>query len=101
MAAEVGATDADGNPRVIRTELTANMMTTFYQGYVHTSFNPDCEAADTVFVFGSEDMGIEAPQVLISVAGEDIDSIKDSMPEGLAFDVEQCMDKCGLKKRTL
>lgn len=57
MAPENGVNDAEGNRRVIRTELGPNMMTPFYIGSVHTQYNPDCEPATFVAAFPSEDFG--------------------------------------------
>ncbi|WKT45669.1 Cupin 1 [Fusarium oxysporum f. sp. vasinfectum] len=57
MVPENGVLDKDGKRRVIRTELTANMMTPFYQGSIHTQFNPDCEPATFIATFATEDFG--------------------------------------------
>lgn len=115
MVPENGVLNADGTRRVIRTELTANMMTPFYQGSVHTQFNPDCEEATFVAAFASEDFGTGqiADETFAltddfismtfgqSIAGEDIDRVRKAIPQSIALGVEQCLQKCGKTKRSI
>lgn len=115
MVPENGVLDKDGKRRVIRTELKANMMTPFYQGSVHTQFNPDCEPATFVAAFAAEDFGtgqiadetfalgddVIAATFGQSIAGEDIDRVREAIPASIALGVEDCLKKCGIKKRSI
>ncbi|KAJ4315214.1 hypothetical protein N0V84_008482 [Fusarium piperis] len=115
MVPENGVLDKDGKRRVIRTELSANMMTPFYQGSVHTQFNPDCEPATFVAAFAAEDFGtgqiadetfalsddVIAATFGQTIAGEDIDRVRDAIPASIALGVEDCLKKCGIKKRSI
>ncbi|KAF7547641.1 hypothetical protein G7Z17_g7590 [Cylindrodendrum hubeiense] len=115
MVPENGVNDKDGNRRVIRTELGPNMMTPFYQGSVHTQFNPDCEPATFVAAFASEDFGagqiqdetfalsddVIAATFGQSIAGEDIDRVRQAIPKTIALGVDACLQKCGIHKRAI
>ncbi|KAF4459321.1 hypothetical protein FALBO_13923 [Fusarium albosuccineum] len=115
MVPENGVMDKDGNRRVIRTELKANMMTPFYQGSVHTQFNPDCEPATFVASFAAEDFGtgqiadetfalsddVIAATFGQSIAGEDIDRVRKAIPMSIALGVDECLAKCGIEKRAI
>lgn len=113
MVPEAGVVNANGTQRVVRTELGPNMMTVFPKGSFHTQMNPDCKPALIVASFPSEDpgVGLVAPQTFAlnddavaatfgqSIAGEDIDRVRKAIPQGAIFKVEQCLKKCGIKKR--
>ncbi|KAJ3546368.1 hypothetical protein NM208_g2036 [Fusarium decemcellulare] len=113
MVPEAGVVDAEGNQRVIRNELGPNMMTIFYQGSFHTQVNMDCEPATLATFFASEDMGagLVANQIFAlkndtisrtfgeTIAGEDIERVRDALPKGAVAKVDQCLAKCGIKKR--
>ncbi|TDZ26358.1 Spherulin-1A [Colletotrichum sidae] len=115
MAPENGVLDADGKRRVIRTELGPFKMTPFYQGSVHSQFNPDCEDAVFVASFASEDFGtgqiadetfafsddLIAATFGQSIAGEDIDKVRDAIPQSIALGVDACLKKCGIAKRAV
>jgi hypothetical protein len=115
MVPENGVLDKDGKRRVIRTELTANMMTPFYQGSVHTQYNPECKPATFIATFASEDFGtgqvadetfalsddVIAATFGQSIAGEDIDKVRAAIPKSIALGVEKCLLDCGLKKRSI
>ncbi|KAH7124220.1 RmlC-like cupin domain-containing protein [Dactylonectria macrodidyma] len=115
MVPENGVNDADGKRRVIRTELTANMMTPFYQGSVHTQFNPDCDPATFIAAFAAEDFGVGQVQdetfalsddVIAatfgqSIAGEDIDRVRQAIPKSIALGVDECLQKCGIHRRAV
>ncbi|KAK7432061.1 hypothetical protein QQZ08_001351 [Neonectria magnoliae] len=115
MVPENDVNDADGKRRVIRTELTANMMTPFYQGSVHTQFNPDCEPATFIAAFFSEDFGAGQVQdetfalsddVIVatfgqSIAGENIDRVCKAIPTSIALGVDECLKKCNIHKRAI
>lgn len=114
MVPENGVVDKDGNRRVIRTELGPNMMTPFVQGSVHTQYNPDCEPATFVAAFAAEDFGtgqvidetfalsddLIAATFGQSIAGEDIDRVRAAIPRSIALGVDECLKKCGIKKRS-
>jgi hypothetical protein len=113
MVPENGVLDAEGNRRVIRTELGPNMMTPFYVGSVHTQFNPDCEPATFVAAFPAEDFGtgqiadetfalsddIIAATFGQIIAGENIEAVRAAIPQSIALGVEECLNKCGIHKR--
>ncbi|KAF4451420.1 Cupin [Fusarium austroafricanum] len=113
MAPENGVVDSDGKRRVIKNEIGPLQMTPFYQGSVHTQFNPDC--TDVIFVasFASEDFGTGlvldqtfafADEVVAAafgqaVAGEDINAFREAIPTNIALGVEECLQRCGIEKR--
>ncbi|KAF7548857.1 hypothetical protein G7Z17_g6790 [Cylindrodendrum hubeiense] len=115
MVPENGVNDKDGKRRVIRTELGPNMMTPFYQGSVHTQFNPDCHPATFIAAFASEDFGagqvqdetfalsddVIAATFGQSIAGEDIDRVRKAIPKSIALGVDACLQKCGIQKRAI
>ncbi|TVY78530.1 Spherulin-1B [Lachnellula suecica] len=99
--------------RVIQNTLTKFQMTPFYQGSIHTQFNPSCEPATFIASFNSEDFG--AGQVLdetfafdeqvVSAAfgqaidGNDVDKFKGKIPATIAKGVMDCLNKCPNIKR--
>jgi mannose-6-phosphate isomerase-like protein (cupin superfamily) len=101
--------------RVVRTELHPQQMTVFPQGSYHTQINPDCAPALTVASFNSEDPGagltapglfalsddFAVPQFGQAWDGEDIDRIRNLLPQQAIFQVESCLAKCGMKKRSV
>jgi oxalate decarboxylase/phosphoglucose isomerase-like protein (cupin superfamily) len=113
MVPEVGVLDSEGKQRVIRTELGPGMMTIFPAGSFHTQVNPDCEPANFTAALSSEDFGIGlvAEQTFSlsddviaatfgqSIAGEDIDKVRDAIPGEVVIKVEECLSKCGKQKR--
>ncbi|KAL3475853.1 RmlC-like cupin domain-containing protein [Aspergillus californicus] len=113
MIPQQGVTDADNNPRVIKTALTAGQMTIFPAGSFHTQINPDCESANFTAAFTSDEFAVSmvANQVFgftddvvaatfgQSIAGEDLERVRDAIPTSLAIKVEACLSKCGLEKR--
>ncbi|KAH6854777.1 RmlC-like cupin domain-containing protein [Chaetomium sp. MPI-CAGE-AT-0009] len=110
MIPEGGVTDGEGRPRLIRTELTANMTTIFPQGSFHAQMNPECTPALAVAAFASDDPGaaLVVPQafqqsdefVVNSFGGalsaEDLARFRAAIPQGPFFDVEACRKRCGL-----
>ncbi|KAG7428785.1 Spherulin-1B [Fusarium oxysporum f. sp. raphani] len=113
MAPENGVVDSDGKRRVIRNEVGPLQMTPFYQGSVHTQFNPDCTDAIFVASFASEDFGtglvldqtfafaddVVAAAFGQAVVGEDIDAFREAIPTNIALGVEECLQRCGIEKR--
>ncbi|KAJ9158074.1 RmlC-like cupin [Coniochaeta hoffmannii] len=113
MTPENGVLNANGKGRrVITNEIKAYQMTPFYQGSVHTQFNPDCTDAlfvasfntedfgtgqivDETFAFGNDIIGAAFGQ---SVDGADIDKIRAAVPASIADGVEQCLKTCGIAK---
>ncbi|KAG7294589.1 hypothetical protein NEMBOFW57_004665 [Staphylotrichum longicolle] len=110
MIPEGGVLDADGKPRVIRTELRANQTTIFPMGSFHAQMNPDCTPALIVAAFASDDPGaaLVVPQafeqtdefVLDSFGGaisvEELARFRQAIPQGAFFEVEECRKRCGL-----
>lgn len=115
MIPEIGVPDSEGNQRVIRADLTAGMVTLFPGGSFHTQVNPECVPANITAAFNSEDPGaaVIAEQMfgfsddVIStafggtIAGEDIDKIRDAIPGPVVTTIEECLSKCGKQKRQL
>lgn len=113
MVPEAGVVNDDGSQRVIRTELGSGMMTVFPAGSFHTQVNPGCENATIAAAFTSEDPGaaLVAEKTFSlgddiisrtfgeSIAGEDIDKVRDAIPQGIAIKVDECLKKCGIEKR--
>ncbi|KAK3323607.1 RmlC-like cupin domain-containing protein [Cercophora scortea] len=112
MVPENGVNNPDGTPRVISNTVNAFEMTPFYQGSVHTQFNPDCTDAVFVASFNSEDFGagqianetfavgndVIAATFGQSINGADIDKIRAAIPASIALGVEECLMKCNIKK---
>ncbi|KXH68388.1 hypothetical protein CSAL01_00261 [Colletotrichum salicis] len=88
MVPEAGVLDADGKQRVIRADLGPNQMTVFPKGSFHTQlFALSDDVIETSF--GS------------SIAGEDIDRVRQAIPKNFVLKVEECLKKCGLEKRAV
>lgn len=114
MVPENGVLDGDGNLRVIKNEIGPFEMTLFYQGSVHTQFNPDCTDAVFVASFASEDFGtgqvldqafaFEDDVVVAAlgqaVAGKDVDAVREAIPTSIALGVDGCLQRCGIEKGT-
>ncbi|KAF4555486.1 Hypothetical protein D9617_2g054470 [Elsinoe fawcettii] len=104
---------ANGKRRVIRNTLEKNQMTPFYQGSVHTQFNPDCDKATFVAAFNNEDFSAgQIPDELFAlgddvisaafgqaIAGEDVAKFRKAIPTSIALGVEECLVKCGIQKK--
>ncbi|KAK6073165.1 hypothetical protein SCUP515_07028 [Seiridium cupressi] len=102
MVPETTVLDASGKQRVIRTDLGVNQMTVFPMGSFHTQVNPECEPARAVAAFTSDDNGVSviASQTFAlsdgviertfggSIAGEDIDRVRDAIPTRVAIRVD-------------
>ena len=111
MVPESGVLTADGDQRVIRTQLKPGQMTVFPAGSFHAQVNTECEPVFAVAAFSAEDPGAGAvvPGALafsdefagpaFGIKGEDVDSYRERIPEGAAGVVEECLAKCGLEKR--
>lgn len=113
MLPENGVLNADMSRRVITNTVNANQMTPFYQGSVHTQFNPDCTPATFVASFTSEDFGTgQIPDELFAMSpdvlgaafgqaidGADVDAFRKAIPVSIAEGVEQCLKTCGIAKR--
>ncbi|KAK4210747.1 spherulin-1B [Rhypophila decipiens] len=112
MVPENGVNDANGKRRVIRNEVGPFQMTPFYQGSVHTQFNPDCDPAVFIAAFPAEDFGtgqiadetfalsddVIAATFGQSIAGADIDKVRQAIPINVALGVDECLKKCGIPK---
>ncbi|KAK3693257.1 RmlC-like cupin domain-containing protein [Podospora appendiculata] len=114
MTLESGAVDpATGRPRVVRTVLGPRQMTVFPQGAFHTQINTGCTPALTVAAFAAEDAGasLVVPQTLGLgdefvmpsfggvVKGEDVKRLRGKVPQTAIFAVEECLGRCGMRKR--
>ncbi|KAL4923010.1 germin family protein [Aspergillus undulatus] len=112
MVPQEGVTDSEGNQRVISVDLNPGQLTIFPQGSFHTQINPDCESANFTAAFTSDEfaVGMVAKQAFSfsddvvaatfgqTIAGEDIEKVRDAIPTTLAIEVEGCLAKCGKKK---
>ena len=112
MIPENGVTNADGSQRVILTELTANMMTINPQGAFHTVYNLECEPANIVAAFNSEDPG--ATLVANAFFSYDDDILTNELNQGISSDqidavkqaiatrtlkVQECLKRCNITTR--
>lgn len=107
MIPETGVVNANGTQRIIKTELTANMMTINPQGAFHTIYNPDCEPAAVVASFSSEDEGINAiansffsynddiiaNELNQGLTGGQIDAVKEAISKR-KLTIDACLKKC-------
>ena len=89
--------------------------TVFPQGSIHFQFNPTCEKAVFVAGLNSDDPGAsqlaqnffgvrsDVVQATLgfpdSVAGENIEQFKGTIPKNVALGIESCLTKCGIPKR--
>jgi hypothetical protein len=113
MAPENGVfvnNDASKGRRIITNTIGEYEMTPFYQGSVHTQFNPDCTPAIFVASFNNEDFGagqiadelFAFNQDIVSAAfgnfieGKDVAKFKAKIPVSIANGVEQCLKTCGI-----
>ncbi|PYH85832.1 putative spherulin [Aspergillus uvarum CBS 121591] len=109
MVPETGVTDAQGNQRVVSTELTAGMVTIYPAWSFHTQVNPDCEAANFSAAFNSEEFAVglvsarlfALPDEVVSralggVGVDEVQRIRGLVPDEAALVVEECVKKCGL-----
>ncbi|KAL2869103.1 germin family protein [Aspergillus lucknowensis] len=113
MVPQAGVLDSEDMQRVISVELTPGKVTVYPAGSFHTQVNPDCEPANFTAAFNSEEFaaGIVAPQVFSlpddvisrtfgqSIAGEEIEKVRDAIPKEIAIKVDECLAKCGKEKR--
>lgn len=112
MNPENGVLDSNGKRRIIRAEIGAFQMIPFYQGSIHTQFNPDCTNATFVSSFAAEDFGTEqaaeglfafSDDVIAATLGQAVDSqsisiLRGAIPASIALGVHECVKKCGLKR---
>ncbi|PYI16604.1 putative spherulin [Aspergillus japonicus CBS 114.51] len=109
MVPETGVTDAQGNQRVVSTELTAGTVTVYPAGSFHTQVNPDCEAANFSAAFNSEEFAVglvsarlfALPDEVVSralggVGVDEVQRIRGLVPDEAALVVGECVKKCGL-----
>jgi len=103
--------DAKSGRRVIRNELSQFQMQPFYQGSVHTQFNPTCDDATFVAAFNAEDFGAGQvaeelfafnTDIVQAAFGEAIDGVevekfKNAIPASIAKGVGECLKTCGKK----
>lgn len=117
MAPENGVFNIPGDNksgrRVIKNTLIVNQMTPFYQGSVHSQYNPNCEPANFVASFNAEDFGTGqvadelfalGDETVAAVFGQaidgaDVDKFRKAIPASVAFGVEECLIKCGIAKK--
>ncbi|GIK01976.1 hypothetical protein Aspvir_006019 [Aspergillus viridinutans] len=98
-------TSGRGHQRVIRAELGPGIVTIFPAGSFHTQVNPDCEPANFTAAFTSDEfaVGLVAAQTFSlsddviaatfgqTIAGEDIEKVRQAIPVTMAIKVEECL----------
>lgn len=113
MIPENGVNNADGTPREILNTLDQFDATIFFQGAVHSQFNPGCGNATFVAALGAEDFGTgQVAQELFgagnaavadvfgdSIDGADVDKLRGAISKNVALGVEQCLKRCNINKR--
>ncbi|KAK8051283.1 hypothetical protein PG993_002668 [Apiospora rasikravindrae] len=113
MVPENGVNDADGAPREILNTLHRYDATIFFQGAVHSQFNPGCGNASFVAALSAEDFGTgQVAQELFgasnaavadvfgdAIDGADVDKLRGAISKNVALGVEQCLKRCNINKR--
>jgi len=114
MFPENGVNQANGKPREILNILNEFDTTVFYQGSVHSQFNPTCEPAIFFAALSSEDFGVgQVAQELFGAShtdataavfgnsfdGAEVDQLRSSLSANVALGIETCLSQCGIKKR--
>ncbi|KAL7628113.1 hypothetical protein AAE478_002310 [Parahypoxylon ruwenzoriense] len=115
MVVENGVQDAADSkkPRDITNVIEELQATPYFQGALHTQYNPTCE--DVVFVapLSSEDFGANTmAQAYFALGddtiraaagnhidGADVDKFRGLISANVALGVEQCLKTCGITKR--
>src|SRR5262245_46958733 len=99
------AESSNGTRRVIKNEIGPYQMTPFYQGSIHTQYNPDCTNVTFVASFASEDPG--NGQILNEIFNftdeaitasfgqalptDEVSSIRQAISPTIALGVAQCL----------
>ncbi|KAH9891506.1 RmlC-like cupin domain-containing protein [Xylariomycetidae sp. FL2044] len=113
MVIENGVNNAQKGPRNIINKLTELQMTPYYQGAIHTQFNPSCDATVFIAPQSSEDFGTNTvAQAFFAlqdktidatfgnqIDGADIDKYRDFLSVNVAKGVEECLAACKIPKR--
>lgn len=108
MLPENGVNGADGKRRVIRNTVNKFELSPFYQGSVHTQYNPECTPATFIASFNAEDFGVGqiseelfalSPDIVTAafgeaISGKDVDLFKNSIPASFALGVKECVQRC-------
>ncbi|KAK7747720.1 hypothetical protein SLS62_008967 [Diatrype stigma] len=113
MVIENTVVDAENKPRNIRNTIEEYQMTVFFQGAIHSQFNPTCEDVILVAPQSNEDFGVsqvannlfslenETLRAVVdnAIDGAEIDKFKGAISTNVALGVEQCLQTCGITKR--
>src|SRR5690606_10251062 len=97
----------ENGARVVKTLVEQYQMTLFYQGSVHTQYNPDCGEAVFVAFYPAEDFGTgQAVDGLFALSDDvveaafggviEVDQFRHLLPSTIAIGVNDCLKKCGL-----
>ncbi|KAJ1333424.1 Cupin [Microdochium nivale] len=114
MVIENGVNDPEGKPRNVRNEIREFQMTPFFQGSIHSQFNPDCEDAVFIAPQSNDDFGVsQVASNFLALDGEtvratfdnfldgaQIDEFKGKVSKNVALGVEECLKKCQIAKRS-
>ncbi|ORY62914.1 RmlC-like cupin domain-containing protein [Pseudomassariella vexata] len=113
MFPENAVNKADGTPREILNTINPFESTVYFQGSVHSQFNPDCTNSTFFAAQSAEDFGTgQVAQELFGTSdaavaavfgnvidGADVDKLRGSISVNVALGVEECLKKCGIPKR--
>jgi len=113
MFPENGVNLTDGTPREILNTINPFESTVYFQGSVHSQFNPDCTNATFFAALSSEDFGVgQVAQELFgtsddaiaavygnAIDGADVEKLRGIISKNVAQGVEQCLVKCNIPKR--
>ncbi|RYP75709.1 hypothetical protein DL771_002196 [Monosporascus sp. 5C6A] len=105
--------EEDGVIRNIRNELGPYQMTPFFQGSIHSQYNPGCEEVIFVAPQSSEDFGTNQVAKNLfgldneilraafgnSIDGAEVDKFRGLVSDSVARGVEQCLLDCNIPKR--
>ncbi|XXG99012.1 hypothetical protein Hte_005345 [Hypoxylon texense] len=113
MVVENGVVGADGKAaRDVTNVLEELQATPYFEGALHTQYNPDCSNATFVAPLSSEDPGANTmAQAYFALAddtiraaagnhvsGADVDKFRGIISTSVALGVEQCLQKCNIPK---
>ncbi|CAJ2512929.1 Uu.00g010480.m01.CDS01 [Anthostomella pinea] len=112
MFVENGVRNADGTPRNVINTIEELQATPYYQGALHSQFNPTCDNVTFIGPQSSDDFGANTmaqaffalgDDTIAAVAGNsidgaEIDKFRGMLSVNVAEGVQQCLDTCFPKK---
>ncbi|KAI2621114.1 RmlC-like cupin domain-containing protein [Hypoxylon sp. NC1633] len=114
MVIENGVENANKKPRDVMNTIEELQATPYFQGALHTQFNPTCEDVTFVAPLSAEDFGANTmAQAYFSLSddtiraaagnaidGADVDKFRGLLSTNVALGVEQCLKTCKISKRS-